>query len=335
MSRVSTSPIGTAEIIAMPHPTEQSRLRLRCPGCRQDFPVADPASARHSCSGCGFVISEVRGILRALAPDREQYFQQFVHQYETVRTKEGRGSSSADYYLALPFRDLTGNNSWQWHVRSRTFRHLEKHLLPSIELAYPQGCDVMDLGAGNGWMSYRMALRGHRPVAVDLLDNDADGLGAARHYIERLPNPFPCFQAEMDQLPFAAEQFDVAVFNASFHYSIDYEQTLREVLRCLRRPGQIIIADSPFYSRDESGRAMVEEKRVAFQKRFGFRSDSVPSCEYLTPEILDELAEKLSLQWNVSKPWYGIGWALRPAKARLLRRREPAKFLLLCAWVRG
>lgn len=331
MSRVSASPMGAAEVIAMPHLAELSPLRLCCPNCRRDIPASYSASTHHTCAGCGFVISEVDGILRALAPNRELDFQQFVEQYETVRAKEGRGSSAADYYLALPFRDLTGKNAWQWQIRGRTFRHLEKHLLPVIERVYPRGCDVLDLGAGNGWLSYRLALRGHRPVAVDLLDNDADGLGAARHYFQRLPKPFPCFQAEMDRLPFAAEQFDVVVFNASFHYSIDYARTLREALRCLRRPGHVIIADSPFYSRDESGRAMLEEKRAAFQRRYGFRSDSIPSREYLTPEILEDLARTFSLQWTTLKPWYGIGWALRPVKARLLRRREPAKFWLLWA----
>ncbi len=290
MTRASASPAVAAEIITMPRRAE-TPLRLRCPACRQDFPAFHSASARHACSGCGFVISEMGGILRALAPGRELHFQQFVEQYEAVRVKEGRGSSSADYYLALPFRDLTGNNGWQWRIRGRTFRHLEKQVLPEIERTFPRGCDVLDLGAGNGWLSYRLALRGHLPAAVDLLDNDADGLGAAQHYFQHLPEPFPRFQAEMDRLPFAAEQFDVVVFNASFHYSVDYAGTLGEALRCLRRPGHVIIADSPLYSRDESGRAMLEEKGAAFQKRYGFRSDSIASREYLTPEILNEWQE--------------------------------------------
>lgn len=332
MSRNAASSVGVADIPAIANPSD---LGLRCPNCRHDFPASDSASPRHGCSECGFVIAEANGILRALAPDRELYFQQFVAHYEAVRTKEGRGSASAEYYLALPFRDLTGNNSWQWRIRSRTFGHLERRLLPAIEPAYPRGCDVLDLGAGNGWLSYRLALRGHRPVAVDLLDNDADGLGAAGHYFHYLPQSFPRFQAEMDRLPFASKQFDVAIFNASFHYSVDYAQTLREALRCLRRPGHVIIADSAFYSRDESGRAMREEKRAAFQKQFGFRSDSIPSREYLTLEVLRALAEEFSLRWTVLKPWYGMGWAMRPLRARLLRRREPAKFYLLWAKVGG
>jgi len=178
-----------------------------------------------------------------------------------------------------------------------------------------------------------MALRGHRPVAVDLLENDSDGMGAAKHYFSSLPAPFPRFLAEMDRLPFASVQFDVIVFNASFHYSVDYVRTFGEALRCLRSPGYIVIADSPFYKRDESGRTMLEEKHAAFERRFGFRSDSIPSLEYLTPTSLNQLAKTFSLQWNVVKTWYGFKWAMRPIKARLLRRREPSRFHLFWARV--
>jgi SAM-dependent methyltransferase len=247
-----------------------------------------------------------------------------------VRAKEGRGSSSADYYLALPFKDLTGRNSWQWHIRARTFRFMEKHLLPSIENSYPRGCDILDIGAGNGWLSYRLAKRGHRPVAVDLLVNDTDGLGGARHYFQLAP-AFLRFKAEMDCLPFMPAQFDVVIFNASLHYSVDYRRTLQEALRCLRSGGHLIVADSPFYRREESGKKMLQEKRAAFNRQFGFSSDSIQSREYLTPETLINLSTKLALKWKVYKPWYGLSWALRPIKASLMRRREPSKFYLLHA----
>jgi SAM-dependent methyltransferase len=290
-------------------------------------------STSSSCLECGFVLSEVNGIFRCLAADRELHFRQFIREYGLVRSKEGRGSPFSAYYLELPFKDLTGRNSWQWGIRARTWRHMVSRVLPEIESSNPQGCDVLDIGAGNCWLSYRMALRGHRPVAIDLLDNDEDGLGSARHYLPRLSRPFLRFQAEMDRLPFAPGQFDVVVFNASFHYSAGYERTLGEALHCLRRPGHVIIADSPYYSGDENGQQMLAEKRAEFERRFGFRSDSIQTREYLTPEVLNELAERLGVRWRVLRPWYGIKWALRPAKARLLRRREPAKFYLLWAKV--
>ena len=298
-------------------------IQLQCPACQRAL------CDSQVCSGCGFHLSEVDGIFRALVPERKLALGQFIREYELVRAKEGRFCSSPDYYLELPFRDVTGSNSWQWGIRARTYQYLERHVLPTIESEHRHGADVLDVGAGNCWLSYRLALRGHRPVAIDLLDNDGDGMGAARHYFGPLQHTFERFQAEMDRLPFAAGQFDVAIFNASFHYSVDYEKTLEETLRCLRRPGHILILDSPLYWREESGRTMVEEKRAGFQQRYGFRSDSLASCEFLTPRVLDKLAARFGLQWKILKPWYGWAWALRPAKAWFLRRREPSKFFVV------
>lgn len=303
-------------------------LCVLCPNCHSRVSGANSSADTYLCPGCGFSISDEGGIYRALRPKRQPYFERFMEQYSLVRAKEGRGSSSSDYYLALPFQDLTGNNSWQWQIRARTFQHLEKHLLPKIERHYPNGCDVLDIGAGNCWLSYRLGLRGHRPVAVDLLDNEADGLGAGVHYLRQMKQPFPRFQAEMDCLPFGDAQFDIVIFNASFHYSVDYEVTLAEALRCLRRPGHLIIADSAFYHREESGRAMLAEKRASFKRQFGFESDSIPSREYLTPHTLKELADRFRIHWRVLRPWYGMDWALRPIKARLSGRRQPSRFYL-------
>jgi SAM-dependent methyltransferase len=330
MSDLAMSPAALLHPIRTQDSESAFSLRLQCPACpagaRSPMSLSQPR-----CPECGYRIAEVNGIWSALPPDREASFRQFVHDYELVREKEGRGSSSSDYYLALPFRDLTGRNVWQWQIRARTFRYLEKRLLGEIGCAYPQGCDVLDVGAGNGWLSYRLARLGHRPVAVDLLHNDTDGLGAARHYFSQLASPFLRFKAEMDQLPFATAQFDVVIFNASLHYSADYRRTLGEALRCLRTPGHLIIADSPFYWHDESGEAMMQERRAVFERQFGFRSDSIESCEYFTPRVLNDLERELDLRWRIHKPWYGIKWALRPVKAQLMGRREPSKFYLLHA----
>ena len=76
---------------------------------------------------------------------------------------------------------------------------------------------------------------------------------------------------------------------------------------------------------------MLKEKHLSFQSEYGFRSDSVRSREYLTPDTLIELASVCGIEWKQLKPWYGVGWALRPLKAQLLRRREPAEFYILWA----
>ncbi len=306
-------------------------VQLQCPAC---CCVLGPLiRVQAACDACGSTIAQTDGIYRALSTEGQDRFSRFIREYQLVREKEGRGSSSAEYYLALPFEDRTGRNSWQWAIRARTFLHFEKKILPRIAAEHPQGADVLDVGSGNGWLSYRLAVKGHRPIALDLADNSGDGLGAAHHYFSQLSAPFPCFQAQMDRLPFAAQQFDAVIFNASFHYSVDYETTLKEVCRCLRRPGYLIIADSPFYRQWQAGEQMVRERRAEFRRKFGLASDSIASQEYLTPAILSDLSRRLSLHWHIEKPWYGIDWALRPVKAWARRKREPSKFYLLWARV--
>jgi SAM-dependent methyltransferase len=305
--------------------------RLRCPSCGHFLDGAALLDDTSStvCAACGYLLTSRQGIWEAVLPQRLAMYQRFIEEYETVRRLEGRGSDGGHYYLALPFKDMTGCNSWQWRIRGRSFRFFAQKILPILECQVPVGLDVLDIGAGNCWLSYRLALRGHRPVAVDLLVNQHDGLGAARHYFCFLPRRFPRFRADMDHMPFAARQFDLAVFNASFHYSEDYGRTLEECVRCLRRPGHIFIIDSPLYHSQQSGEAMVRERRAVFEKRYGFRSDSIPGREYLTPSILSDLALRHGITWTILEPWYGLTWAIRPLRAWLMRRREPAKFRIL------
>jgi SAM-dependent methyltransferase len=121
----------------------------------------------------------------------------------------------------------------------------------------------------------------------------------------------------------------MVVFNASLHYSTDYVRTIGEALRVLRPGGRIVIMDSPIYRHDTSGRQMVAERHADFEQRFGTRSDSVASVEYFTDAMLDEIGRLLDVRWVRHRTWYGWQWAMRPWKARLRRRREPSRFVVL------
>jgi ubiquinone/menaquinone biosynthesis C-methylase UbiE len=295
-------------------------IALQCPCCRND-------QSGLSCTLCGFQMRVDGEIVRALLPERAAHYARFIGDYERIRAEEGRGSQKEDFYLGLPYKDASGKNTKQWDIRARSY----KCLIEDVLRLPGQNRKILDLGAGNGWMSFRLALAGFHPVAVDLLTNDQDGLAAAGHYQRHMAEPFPRVQAEMTRLPFQGEQFDAVVFNASFHYSEDYEASLREALRCLRVGGRVIISDTPWYSREESGREMIAERHAAFLQRFGTASDSIRSLEFLTDERLQFLAERLSVRWTVHKPHHGLKWALRPWLARMRRRREPSRFRIYTA----
>jgi len=268
-----------------------------------------------------------------LRDGRAAYFGRFITDYEFIRAAEGRGSDASDFYLALPYRDLTANNADQWAIRARTFRYVEQRILQPLATRIPRKPRILDLGAGNGWMSYRLALAGHIPVAVDLLTNDQDGLGAAAHFRKGLPSLFVRIQGELDHLPFADGAFDVVIFNASFHYSENYEITFAEALRCARPGGLIVIADTPWYSRDECGQEMLRERRAHFTARYGFASDAIASREYLTDRDLRFLHDRFAIEWRFHSPFYGIRWQLRPLFAKLHRRRTPSQFRIYVAEV--
>jgi SAM-dependent methyltransferase len=297
--------------------------RLACPLCHT---LLEPNGRdQFRCPKDRRVYSQQAGVWRCLLPERGIYFAQFLREYNAVRAAEGRGSSESEYYRALPFADLSGRYSADWRMRARSYTTFIQRVLVLFEKQHPTAMKVLDLGAGNGWLSNRLARRGHTPAALDLRTGDRDGLGAIRHF----NLPILAVQGEFDCLPFPDGEFDLVVFNASFHYATDYTITLRESLRVLDRDGRLAILDTPFYRRADSGQAMVLERQAQFLQKYGFPSNALASENFLTPERLKELQHDLHLDWQTIQPFFGLSWLLKPWIARLRGRREPANFPIL------
>jgi len=326
--------MSTAQALPTPHTrsAEWTGVTLRCPGCASALEVPahppDLTFDRQECTHCNSAIEAIDGIWRAISPARARQLDVPLAAYEAVREAEGRWSDNAEFYKMLPWRDATRRFAAQWRIRARSFAYLRDHLLPAcMKRNGRRQLRVLDLGAGNCWMSYRLALDGHFPVAVDIGVGRKDGLGAAVHYTSSLAHIFPRFQAEMDRLPFANGQFDLAIFNASFHYAQDYETTVQEAVRVLRPNGAIAIVDSPTYDREADGEAMMHEKSAEFARRFGTHFGGMNGQGYLTSSRLARL-ERFGVSWHRYLPWYGWSWAMRPVIAGLRRRRKPSQFYI-------
>jgi SAM-dependent methyltransferase len=287
-------------------------LTLVCPVCRC------------AVGSCAHVYSQDDGIWRFVRPERAAAVNAFVRDYTKIRLAEGRGSDDPEFYRNLP--DCPGEHPMasQWAFHRRTFSCFRDRVLPGL----PASAEILDLGAGTGWLSNRLAHLGYRPCAIDITSDDRDGLGAARHFAEGWPR----VQAEFDWLPLGDGCVDAVIFNASLHYSTEYVSTLHEAFRVLRTGGRVVILESPVYKSEQSGRKMVEERHATFLARYGTRSDCMASIEYLTWPQLRKLEGELKIRWKVIHPWYGVSWALRPWIARWKRRREPSRFPILQAW---
>jgi SAM-dependent methyltransferase len=288
--------------------------RFACPECRAPVPV--PALA---CGGCGARFDRRGGVYRFLSSGRAEAAEPFQRQYRAVRARDGYRPAAPEYYRTLPYVARDDPRAGQWHVRRESYVHLQRYALS----AFGQGpVQALDLGAGSGWLSHRLAAVGHRTVAVDRLDDEADGLGACRYY----PVSFVAVQADFDALPFEPSQFDLVVFDGSLHYSPDPAATLAEARRMLASGGAIAVMDSPMFAREGDGHAMVADELRRIEAAHGFRSVLRPGLGFLTFAALERAASSHGLRGRFFQSRGPIGWRMRRQLARLRLRRAPAAF---------
>ena len=162
---------------------------------------------------------------------------------------------------------------------------------------------------------------------MDIRTDAIDGLAAGKAYYSHLPRRFSRVAASFDGIPLAAASVDIAVFNASIHYTLDLVAVIREACRVVTSGGRIAILDSPFYANASAGEAMIKEKQRSGALTFGDRADDLlglPFLEYLTPERLRNAFGGLS--WDRHRVRYPLWYELRPLVAQLKRRRPPSQF---------
>lgn len=205
-------------------------------------------------------------------------YRNFLEDYRRIREREGRGSGDAGFYLRLPEGDFTGQRAKEWAMRAESLAWIQRHLGHART-----GRSILDAGAGNCWLTRYLAEWGHRVVALDLNDDDEDGLGAGRHYLERLPLTFRRVLADFSTLPFEDGEFDVILYNGALHYAGDIARCIAEGARCLKPGGEILLIDTPFYRDAADGEKMLAERGGPEQAR------------YLTYAMLEQAATACAL----------------------------------------
>lgn len=271
-------------------------------------------------------MSSSNGVQPKNSPDPVKRFQR---DYMELRAREGRGSGGLPELLALPYLD-DGPMKRQWQVHARSYESLSRKIVaPTAEHVAPRTLEILDLGAGNGWMCHRLQQQGHRCVALDLRVDTVDGLGAGAAFEPHEDNMFPRVAASFDSLPFPDGCFDIAVFASALHYTSDLPATIEEACRVLRPGGRVAILDSPFYKRSADGDEMIIERERATHEFLGDLADgllALGSIEYLTRERLVDASLGSGISWHRHRVRYPLWYELRPIKAWLRRKRPPSRF---------
>lgn len=290
--------------------------RFACPACR--CPLAERTAGPLTCASCGRAFERLSGIHRFLLAGAQRDDLPLLRQYRRVRERDGYRRRDREYYRRLPAVPRDDPRAAEWRIRRESYGNLQRQALP----VWQGPSRVLDLGAGSGWLSHRLASFGHDVVAVDRLDDEEDGLGAYRHY----EAGFVPVQADFDALPFEGAAFDVVVLNGSLHYSPDLRATLAEARRVLAPGGSLVVMDSPMFRRVRDGQAMVADQLRSFTVDYGVADAVQPGIGFLTFADLDRTAADLGLRSRFVPSRGPIGWRVRRQVGRLRLHRAPAAF---------
>ncbi len=244
----------------------------------------------------------IDGIWRFLPTWRAWKFDRFIKLYDYILEEERWGSIDHRHYLDLPRCHPGHPHARDWRPKAADYQALVQKVIRPLSKRLGRALTVLDLGAGNGWLSNRLSELNHQVAAVDIRVHRRTGLGVNGYYQQ----DFTCLQADFDHLPLCDKAIDLVIFNDSIHYATDYATTLPEAIRVLQPAGRLVVMGSPMFNRRENGYKMVNVYEDYHMERFGFMLDSLDFEHFFTQERLGELIEQLGLRqkryWSQSLP---------------------------------
>jgi len=212
---------------------------LACPYCQG---VVEPKGASVHCRGCQRQMPMEQGIPSLLREEDARRLAGFSAQYREARLRDGWRPMTGEQLLALPFGHPPGFQALYWETRRRSFEALWRIL--QRQGPRPEDGPVVDLGAGFGWLAYRLAQAGYRVVAIEASTDEFFGLGAARAYLGAGISFLPV-QGNLESPPLRSQSASLIVLSASLHYARDLDATLRRCALALKPGGRLAIVDSP------------------------------------------------------------------------------------------
>lgn len=202
------------------------------------------------CSECGHQFA-LRGCIPLLLRHEDAArLAGFSGDYREARLRDGWRPLTPEQMLALPYGSPPGYLPLYWEVQRQSYARLRRLL--ADEGPTPEAGPAADLGAGIGWLGYRLAREGYRVLVVEASLDDAFGLGAAEPYFSAGAD-FSPVQGDLEHPPLRAGGLALVIFNASLHYARDLDAALMRAARSLRPGGRLIVLNTPIARQPRPG----------------------------------------------------------------------------------
>ena len=154
----------------------------------------------------------------------KNYFQDQAY----LQSSQYKDSTNLDARASLHRRFSTANVEWQSWVFDRM------QLMP--------GSRVLECGCGPGWLWRSNIDRIPPDCQITLTDLSSGMVAEATAALAATGHHFVCQTANIEELPFADNAFDVVVANHMLYHVPDLDKALREIKRVLSENGRFLAA---------------------------------------------------------------------------------------------
>jgi len=248
-------------------------VKARCPECLEPLrPELSPAcrEAVGCANGHRFACRE--GVWQLCTAGFQQQLNDYLWHFEKYRADQGLPLRDAELYKELPFGPAAKNDA-SWRMKQHDWALIRQLL------AGRDGLRLLDVGAWNGWLSYRLTLAGHEVVAMDYFIDPFDGLAAKKHYPV---SSWTAVQADLERLELLDDHFDGIIVNRGLPYFTDYPKVLKILQHRLHPGGMLLLTGLNIAQNPEGEKAQQEAFHRSISRQYDF-----PLFFKQAPKVLD------------------------------------------------
>jgi ubiquinone/menaquinone biosynthesis C-methylase UbiE len=176
-----------------------------------------------------------------------------------------------------------GRSSRAYDVLARrVLRRVYRAVAADIAGSAAQGSRILDIGTGPGVLLVELAAR--RPdLHLTGADLSADMIAAATRNVAG--SDIACVVADVSDLPFPDQSFDMVVSSLSLHHWDHPEAAVPELARVMRPNGRVVIYDLPFAPFDELTAAAEAASLFGVRPRRNRIGIGLPFLHYIRYEL--------------------------------------------------